>query len=556
VITVLAAIVLAVLLGFIAFAVDTGQINLTQANMQNASDAASLAASQEITRYIETAGESQSDAVIGANSTVVANARTIAVEVAQANGVYLDPNRDVEFGRRTYNSANNSWPITWGVEPYNVVKVTARRTNQDEAAPDAELPLSFGWVLGKYSVAIETPATAFVESRDIVVVLDFSSSMNDDSSMLSFDRLGQSNVEENLDEIWDTLVNAAPVWPGTSETKFPSTGLGKIDSYYGTYVSSSTTSTIFSTLELGTQLDGKPKFPFPQAGKDSSGNPKNRPGNSTSQSLWEGYISYVKNLSGPYNKRYGYRTLLNYLMESREQNHLAEDLWRTPHYPFHAIKEGCSLFLDFLGELQYGDEVGLVCYADAARVETQLSEDGYSINLGSDPITLEYADVNAIQRHRQAGHYTSNTGIGYGVKEARILLQDHSRFGARRTMVLMTDGLANKYPSGWSLPGGWSWSSLTDYDDDGDADYSTSDKAKQYAFWEAKQAIDAGITIHTMSVGAGADRDFMEAIAFAAGGVWIDVPGGSTVEEMQTQLLEAFSEIAAKVPAAKLTYDQ
>jgi Flp pilus assembly protein TadG len=556
VITVLAAIVLAVLLGFIAFAVDTGQINLTQANMQNASDAASLAASQEITRYIETAGQSQSDAVIGANSAVVASARAMAVQVAQANGVYLDADRDVEFGRRTYNSADSSWPISWGVEPYNVVKVTARRTNQDEAAPDAELPLSFGWVLGKYSVPIETSSTAFVESRDIVVVLDFSSSMNDDSSMLSFDRLGQSSVEQNLDEIWDTLVEAAPTWPGTSESKFPSTGFGKINSYYGTYVSSSTTSTIFSTLELGTQLNSKPKFPFPQAGKDSSGNPKSRPGNSTSQSLWEGYISYVKNLSGPYNKRYGYRTLLNYLMESREQNHLAEDLWRTPHYPFHAIKEGCSLFLDFLDELQYGDEVGLVSYADTARVETQLDEDGFSVNLGSDPITLEYADINAIQRHRQAGHYTSNTGIGYGVKEARLLLHNHSRFGARRTMILMTDGLANKYPSGWSLPGGWSWASLTDYDDDGDADYSTSDKAKQYAFWEAKQAIDAGITIHTMSVGAGADRDFMEAIAFAAGGVWIDVPGGSTVEEMQTQLLEAFSEIAAKVPAAKLTYDE
>ena len=41
----------------------------------------------------------------------------------------------------------------------------------------------------------------------------------------------------------------------------------------------------------------------------------------------------------------------------------------------------------------------------------------------------------------------------------------------------------------------------------------------------------------------------------AAGGTWIDVPGGSTVSEMQTQLLSAFSEIAAKVPAAKLTYE-
>jgi hypothetical protein len=119
----------------------------------------------------------------------------------------------------------------------------------------------------------------------------------------------------------------------------------------------------------------------------------------------------------------------------------------------------------------------------------------------------------------------------------------------------MTDGLANKYPSGWSLPSGWSWAALTDYDNDGDADYSSSDKSIQYAFWEVKQAIDAGITVHTMSVGAGADREFMRAVAFAAGGEWLDVPGGTTVAAMQSQLLAAFAEIAAKVPAAKLTYE-
>jgi hypothetical protein len=362
-------------------------------------------------------------------------------------------------------------------------------------------------------------------------------------------------VEANLDLICNQLVAAAPTWPNSTESKFPPTGFGNVNSYYGTYVSSSTTSTVFNTLGLGTQVNGKPKYPFPQSGKDSSGNPKARPSTSTSETLWKGYIDYVKNLSGTYRKRYGYRTLMDYLMESREQNNMSEDLWRTDHYPFHAIKDGCTLFTEFLADLEYGDELGLVCYADTARQEKVLTEDGYNINLTSNPITNSYSSVDAIQRHRGAGHYESNTGIGYGVKEARTLLQDHARFGARRTMLLMTDGLANRYPSGWSLPAGWSWAELTDYDGDGDSDYSTSDKAKQYAFWEVKQAINAGITIHTMSVGAGADRDFMEAVAFASGGQWIDVPGGSTVDQMQTQLLDAFSEIAAKVPAAKLTYE-
>ena len=58
-----------------------------------------------------------------------------------------------------------------------------------------------------------------------------------------------------------------------------------------------------------------------------------------------------------------------------------------------------------------------------------------------------------------------------------------------------------------------------------------------------------------MAVGAGADRDLMEAIAFAGNGIYISVPGGATVSEMEEQMLEAFGQIAAKVPAAKLVYE-
>ena len=58
-----------------------------------------------------------------------------------------------------------------------------------------------------------------------------------------------------------------------------------------------------------------------------------------------------------------------------------------------------------------------------------------------------------------------------------------------------------------------------------------------------------GITIHTQAVGADADRNLMRAIAYAGGGIFIDVPGGGTADMMQ-QLQEAFSQIAAKAPPA------
>ena len=64
--------------------------------------------------------------------------------------------------------------------------------------------------------------------------------------------------------------------------------------------------------------------------------------------------------------------------------------------------------------------------------------------------------------------------------------------------------------------------------------------------------MDAGVTIHTVSVGAEADKDLLRAIAYAGGGIHVHVPGGVTIEQMNAQMLRAFGRIAAKVPLAKL----
>lgn len=550
----LSAVFLVTLFAFVAFAVDTGKMVMTQTHLQNACDAAALAASQEINAAVEQAGEDQSDVDVDANSIAVAQARLMAVEVAALNGVHVDPDSGVEFGRRNYDAASDTWAIAWNQGPYNVVRVTARRDNTDVEQPDGRLQLTFGWAVGKSEIDLVTSATAFVESRDLVVVLDFSASMNNDSEMWASGHLGQSAVEQNQDDMWDTLVASGVTWPGTNEVKFPATGFGNLDSYYGTYDSSWSNYDVFYHLGLdATDSNGDPLYPFPQAGK-TNGVPNARPDYWTSRSLWLSYIQHAKYISGTYKMRYGYRSLMDHLLHDRKQNYYSEDLWRTPHYPFHAVKNGTSLLLNFLSDLDFGDEVGMVSYDSYSRVETFLDYDGVYVNLSDDPITSNYAGLDAIQRHKQAGHYYSYTGIGYGLEDAHELLDNHARFGSRPTILLMTDGNANRYPSGWSLPSGWSWDTLTDYDGDGDADYTTSTKAKQYAFYEAVRAIDSGFTIHTMSVGTGADRELMKAIAYAGSGLWIDIPGGSSVAEMEGQLLSAFSNIAANVPPPRLIH--
>ncbi|MDZ4659957.1 MAG: pilus assembly protein TadG-related protein [Bythopirellula sp.] len=562
IIVVLTAFALVAIFAFVALSVDTGRMVLTETEMQNACDAAVLAAAQEINAAVYAAGQGQGSANIDANSIAIAAARTMAGQVAEANGVYIDPDTDVRFGRRSYDSATDTWPIAWDADPYNVVQVTARKTNTDLEQPDGELPLAFGWAIGKDHVPLQTSATAFIEARDLVVVVDVSASMNDDSSLVS--SLSSSEVNGLLDGMWSDLLAADPKWPTTSTSKFLSTGFGEVKTAAGTYVSSSDTATIMTTLKLKeNDAFGKRKYPFPQAGRNSNGSPKSKPSNSTSDSLWQGYINHVKGLSGTYNKKYGYRTLMNYLQESRPSPSQSEDLWRTAHYPFHANRNGISLFMDFLTELDFGDEVGWVAYGKWAEQQMTHSDGEVNIDVSADPITSDYGVIDTMQSRHQAGELDGWTAMGDGILKARELLvgaagdpddDGYTRYGARPTMLVMTDGQTNQAPSGWSIPGDFVWADWTDYDGDGSADYTTSDTKKKYAFWEATEAIKLGVVIHTLSVGQGADRDLMRAIAFAGNGIFINVPGGGTAD-MEEQLIEAFRNIASQVPPAQLVYE-
>jgi hypothetical protein len=565
VIVVLTGFCLVAVFAFVALSVDTSRIALTRTRMQNAVDAAALAAAEEITAAVTQAGGAGGSAS-AASSAAIAAARQMAAEVAAANGIFVDASLDVTFGKRSFNPATGEWPIIWGSTPFNVVRVTARKTNENVAADDGQLPLAFGWAVGRSQVPLEASAIAFVEARDLVMVLDFSGSMNYDSQLTS--SLGVSAAEELLDAMWDAVVEADPQWPNTGASKFPTSGFGAINSYEGIYVSSTDTATIRNQLGLTANVSGNRQFPYPQAGRNSDGTPKNKPSNSTSDALWARYIDYVKNHPvSAYRKRYGYRTLMDFLQQkpingfTPRDRYASEDLWRTPHYPMEGVKKGASLFLEFIEDLDFGDEIGLVGYGEWAEPIITFEDGVATVDLSGDPITPEYDLIDQLQRHHQAGEFNGQTAMGDGIKKGRELLigpngnDGYVRHGTRPTMLLMTDGITNQRPANWNLPSNFKWSQWTDYDGNGSANYSTTDKNKQYAFYEATQAIKKGIVIHTLSVGADADRDLMKAIAFASGGVYMDVPGDG-VASMEAGLLQAFAQIAGKVPPAKLVYEQ
>ncbi len=677
---VLAAVCLVTAMGFVSLCVDVGYLSLAKQRMQNGVDAAALAGAMEITHAIQTAGPDVANVAAYAE----AQARLKARDVAALNGIYVDPDRDVSFGHRKALDNNGNWTITWNQSPCNVVRVHARRDNPNAAAPDSKLKLFFAGVLGDKTASLVTSAAAYVESRDIVCVLDFSGSMNDDSSFYDLSTRNQAAIESNMVDIFNTLNSLRnlgnmpfePQWltqnasagGATGTTVFRNTAVDvttskpmtsmKLTFSDGTtqITSASGTSGTFernhtkklpidkveatvqwenwgSTMTGTASTSGRTAnvtfngnsnisvttshnmsqvtFVYHPSGTSSvskSGTSTTATGNGSyiksvqvkvgsytitvnnpngsspqvinqtltfnhnvtnilnqlgmpsaypwAQGSWSDYVNHCRTsaqiASANYPGKYGGKTLVNYLLEVRPGFHQTEDLWQTPCYPFHSMKQGALLFANFVENLGFDDEIGFVSYDSDARTEHTLNYDGYNFNMSSNPINKQFSNFRELVRHKQAGHYDIYTNIGGGLLEAKTLLDASARPGSRPTILLMTDGIPNRPLASYSLPSGWNWNTLFDYDGNGVADYTTNNTYARYALGMAKQAVDAGYTIHTLSVGADADAELMKAIAWMGHGVSITVPGNSSVAAMEAEILEAFNRIAAFVPPAKL----
>lgn len=601
VIAILTAFSLIAIISFMALGIDLGYVAYEKQKMQIACDAAALAAAMEITHAIEQADENVGDATAYA----IAQARLTAEHVAALNQQYVNPQQDVEFGRRTFDPATEEFSITWGAAPANVVRVTCRKDNTDQFAPDARVQTFFAPILGQSAPDIVVTAIAAVESRDIVSVLDFSRSMNFDSYFNSEATvlLSQEQIEANLTKVWNDLgspsfgtMSFQPDWVtipsgnwgsalkvrwesesvyvdcesnlqrvkltfnnGNSQTFTTSSNSGY---WQGTGSNSGRRvvkcecrrwSNSWETFDFydnndikrGLGLDGL-AYPWPEGS-------------------WNEYISMARDTSGSFydsqiynygfRRKFGTMTFLHYVMKFNPAHHETPDLWKTRHYPFHSLKVGQELLCEYLNDLSFNDYLGMVSYDSNHRVEDRMSGAGKpTVDISAEPITNNYQAMHNLIHYKQAAHYSYATNMGGGLKDAKTLLDDHGRPGARGTILLITDGNANTIDSGdsTSLPGGWDWDELFDYNNDGSGDFYTNDSQRRYVLKKAKECVDAGYTIHTMSVGADADTELMRAVAHLGSGIFIEVPGGASTEEMEGDVVDAFRRIAALVPSARM----
>ena len=107
--------------------------------------------------------------------------------------------------------------------------------------------------------------------------------------------------------------------------------------------------------------------------------------------------------------------------------------------------------------------------------------------------------------------------------KARTELQSNARPGAKRLMLLMTDGVVN-------LPTG------------------NTTKDKQAVIDEANLAAKAKIPIVTIALGAYADTALMKQVADITGGAAFVVPGGQPISKVKEQLEAVFAQVAASRP--------
>jgi Flp pilus assembly protein TadG len=158
-VVVLAALFMVVLLGFAAYAIDTGYIVLARTQLQTAADSGALAA----------AATMASDPDVSTQS---------AVRFGQRNAVgsrnVQMATSDVVYGTWDANTRVFA-PVQSGLG--NAVKVTARA----DATHGGSVPLFFAKVFGRSSIDLQASAVAVANPRDICFVVDLSGSMNDDT---------------------------------------------------------------------------------------------------------------------------------------------------------------------------------------------------------------------------------------------------------------------------------------------------------------------------------------------------------------------------------------
>jgi Flp pilus assembly protein TadG len=183
-IAVLAAILLVVMIGMIAFALDVGYITLVRSQLQVAADSAVLAAAASTNL---------------ARADMEGVARQYGADNLAAGRPVQLKSADIEYG----NWDTSTRVFTPSASVGNAVRVTAR-TDQNTSG---KTPLFFARIFNRGSVSQQASAVATVNPRDIAFVIDLSGSMNDDTDPDNTQGINSTYAGQGYPTIGSDLVN-------------------------------------------------------------------------------------------------------------------------------------------------------------------------------------------------------------------------------------------------------------------------------------------------------------------------------------------------------------
>jgi hypothetical protein len=559
---ILTALMMIVMMALLAVSVDTGYMYTLNTQLKRQVDAAALAGAGELVNGLDVAEQKVVEYLVR-NPVGKQNLVGHDEELEQYMAAFLAAHQN------DYEIRTGHWdPVAKQVVPAetglpSTLCVTMRYPNN---------PLFFAQAIGHKDFDIQASAIAQFQPRDIQMVLDFSGSMNDDSTFAKISHFGRTEIEANLQGCWADLGNPTygnvltfePKWAvvqGVPQNNSNGTPHLTVEYRYNSvYITSthniSKVKLEFSNGNTRTINTSGTTGTYQGSGSDASKqivkvwirswNNNNAFGsngeyfNFTSGNMntvlktalglnsvawpypsgsWNDYIDYCEssssqNNSAGYRYKFGYLSLMNYWLDQRDSYAETPDLWKVRAQPVTSLKDSVDVFMDYLRELPTGDRVGFSLYNSNSGYGTL--ESGLTDDLDS---------IANLVRLRQAGHYTPYTAIGAGMKNGREHLVANARPGAVKLMVLMTDGIANYYNGQMNESG-----------------------ARAQVLEEANFAKAAGFKIMTISLGSGADTGLMQQVADITDGEHFNVPGGTTVDAYREQLLVVFRKIANARP--------
>lgn len=251
---------------------------------------------------------------------------------------------------------------------------------------------------------------------------------------------------------------------------------------------------------------------------------------------WDDYINYAAKSSSQMVRtdsdlryRFGLKTVVNYLLESRPTHSQTPELADTPEEPLYSVKNAVQVLVDDLiaGETQ--DQLSLETFAQYGIHRKNLVTANESQTLAE-----AFQSIADDLYGYQAGHDTTITNIGAGMEMAiNELSSERSRSSARKYIILLTDGKPNVDEYNRSVG-------------------NNAPSAISWAIDRATAAKEQNMTVFTVGVGGDVDEGLLSEMASGSDKYFFadnqpDPDNGGEPMYVK-QLQQIFSDIGAKRP--------